>query len=73
MRIYLLYYLIEILKAEVCLKNIKTIYKTTFPGMLRLSTWEQASTERVRPSVRSPISVRFEQDFKTNVTRKYQM
>ena len=35
MKIYLLYYLIEILKAEVCLKNIRTIYKTTFPGSFR--------------------------------------
>ena len=35
MKIYLFYYLIEILKAEVCLKNIRTIYKTTFPGLFR--------------------------------------
>ena len=46
MRIYLLYYLIEILKAEVCLKNIKTIYKTTFPGLLRAGLQGQ-----VRPSI----------------------
>ena len=57
MRIYLLYYLIEILKAEVCLKNIKTIYKTTFPGLLRAGLQGQ-----VRPSIRQK-NVRFNQDF----------
>ena len=35
MKIYLFYYLIEILKAEVCLRNIRTIYKTTFPGLFK--------------------------------------
>lgn len=59
MKVYLFYYLIEILKAEVCLKNIKTIYKTTFPGLLR----DTRTTREVRLTVNARYNLFHKLDF----------
>ena len=53
MRIYLFLCWLEILKAEVCLKNIRTIYKTTFPGKI-MALWTVQGRKTYFPALVRP-------------------